>query len=150
MPTEIDIDSYYSNPLGYTRGLFAQTANSTIITNTAVETSLINGGVGIAKNVIIGESVTCASMFVSGNINVAGTLTVVNITSTNLNNGVIEVQAYPESNDVIGLKDLYVIFDVNASSSNINMLRDTIVSGEQISGVDFPVTSSYSNGKITR
>jgi len=46
MPTEIDIDSYYSNPLGYTRGLFAQTANSTIITNTAVETSLINGGVG--------------------------------------------------------------------------------------------------------
>lgn len=74
----------------------------------------------------------------------------INITSTNLNNGVIEVQAYPESNDVIGLKDLYVIFDVNASSSNINMLRDTIVSGEQISGVDFPVTSSYSNGKITR
>jgi hypothetical protein len=46
MPTEIDIDYYYSNPLGYTRGLFAQTANSTPITNTAVETSLINGGVG--------------------------------------------------------------------------------------------------------
>ena len=74
----------------------------------------------------------------------------INITSTNLNNGVIEVQAYPESNDVIGLKDLYVIFDVNTSASNINMLRDTIVSGEQISGIDFPVTSSYSNGKITR
>jgi len=74
----------------------------------------------------------------------------INITSTNLNNGVIEVQAYPESNDVIGLKDLYVIFDVNASTSNINMLRDTIVSGEQTSGIDFPVTSSYSNGKITR
>ena len=46
MATEIDIDYYYSNPLGYTRGLFAQTANSTPITNTAVETSLINGGVG--------------------------------------------------------------------------------------------------------
>ena len=74
----------------------------------------------------------------------------VNITSTSLNNGVIEVQAYPESNDVIGLKDLYVIFDVNTSASNINMLRDTIVSGEQTSGIDFPVTSSYSNGKITR
>jgi hypothetical protein len=74
----------------------------------------------------------------------------INITSTNLNNGVIEVQAYPESNDIIGLRDLYVIFDVNSSSNGINMLRDTIVSGEQISGVDFPVTSSYSNGKITR
>ena len=46
MSTHIDIDSYYSNPLGYTRGLFAQTANSTIITNTTVETTLINGGVG--------------------------------------------------------------------------------------------------------
>lgn len=46
MPTEIEINSYYSNPLGYTRGLYAQTANSTPITNTIVETSLINGGVG--------------------------------------------------------------------------------------------------------
>jgi hypothetical protein len=44
--TEIEINSYYSNPLGYTRGLYAQTANSTPITNTTVETSLINGGVG--------------------------------------------------------------------------------------------------------
>lgn len=46
MATEIEINSYYSNPLGYTRGLYAQTANSTPITNTIVETSLINGGVG--------------------------------------------------------------------------------------------------------
>jgi len=33
-------------PAGGSGGLFAQTANSTIITNTTVETSLINGGVG--------------------------------------------------------------------------------------------------------
>jgi len=33
-------------PPGPSDGLFAQTANSTIITNTTVETSLINGGVG--------------------------------------------------------------------------------------------------------
>jgi len=46
MSTHIDIDKYSLNPLGYTRGLFAQTANSTIITNTDVESSLINGGVG--------------------------------------------------------------------------------------------------------
>jgi hypothetical protein len=46
MPTEIELNSYYSNPLGYTRGLFAQTGNSTPITNTTVETTLINGGVG--------------------------------------------------------------------------------------------------------
>lgn len=46
MATEIEIDNYYVNPLGYTRGLYAQTANSSPITNTIVETSLVNGGVG--------------------------------------------------------------------------------------------------------
>jgi len=43
---------------------------------------------------------------------------------------------------------LYVSFSV--STSKINMVRDTIASGEQISGVGFPVTSSYGNGKLTR
>lgn len=70
------------------------------------------------------------------------------ITGTQLPNNVVEIQAYPDSNDVIGLKDLYVTFDV--SKSTINMIKDTIVSGEQISGVNFPSTSSYSNGKLTR
>ncbi len=72
----------------------------------------------------------------------------VNIASTNLDNKIIEIQAFPQSNDVIGLKDLYVSFDV--SQSPINMIRDTIASGEQISVVGFPVTSSYGNGKLTR
>ena len=46
MGIHADTNVYYSNPLGYTRRLFAQTANSTPVTNTIVETSLINGGVG--------------------------------------------------------------------------------------------------------
>ncbi len=72
----------------------------------------------------------------------------INIVSTSLDEDIIEIQAYPESNDVIGLKDLYLVFDV--SKSTINMVKDTIASGEQISGVDYPVRSSYSNGKLTR
>ena len=72
----------------------------------------------------------------------------INIVSTSLDEGIVEIQAYPESNDVIGLKDLYLTFDV--SKSTINMVKDTIASGEQISGVDYPVRSSYSNGKLTR
>ena len=72
----------------------------------------------------------------------------VNFSSTIEPNNVIEIQAVPISNDVIGLKDLYVSFDV--SKSTINMVRDTISSGEQISGVNFPVSSSYSNGSLTR
>ena len=75
-------------------------------------------------------------------------LNTIQITSTVKPNRIIEVQAYPLSNDVIGLKDLYVSLDV--SESEINMVKDTITSGEQISGVGFKVTSSYGNGKLTR
>ena len=75
-------------------------------------------------------------------------LNTIRIIDTVQPNRVIEVQAYPQSNDVVGLKDLYVSFDV--SKSEINMVRDTIASGEQISGVGFKVTSSYGNGKLTR
>jgi len=72
----------------------------------------------------------------------------VNIKSTNISGNIIEVQAYPESNDVIGLKDLYLYFDV--SKSKINMVKDTISSGEQISGVGYKTTSSYLNGELKR
>tara|TARA_B100001996_G_scaffold399_1_gene419 strand:+ start:9405 stop:11303 length:1899 start_codon:yes stop_codon:yes gene_type:complete len=70
------------------------------------------------------------------------------ITSTVVADDVIEIQAFPESNDVVGLKDLYLEFDV--SKSTINMVKDTISSGEKISGVGFKVTSSYSNGELKR
>jgi hypothetical protein len=72
-------------------------------------------------------------------------------TSTDVANDIIEIQAYPESNDVIGLKDIYLSFDI--SKSKINMVRDVISSGDDISGVLFSkdsYRSSYSNGKLKR
>ena len=72
----------------------------------------------------------------------------INITSTVVENNIIEIQAYPESNDVIGLKDLYLSFSV--AKSKINMVKDTITSGEQISGVGYKTTSSYLNGELKR
>lgn len=71
-----------------------------------------------------------------------------NITNTEIPSGIVEVQAFPESNDVIGLTNLFV--ELNIDKSTINMVKDTISSGEQVSGVGFPVTSSYSNGQLTR
>ena len=82
--------------------------------------------------------------YIKGEIN----LTTVNITSTEKPNNVIEVQAFPESNDIIGLQDLYLKF--NIEDSLINMVKDTISSGDQISGVGYKVTSSYTNGKLVR
>ena len=78
-------------------------------------------------------------------------LNTVNISSTVADNSIIEVQAFPESNDVVGLKDLYLTLDV--SKSRINMVKDVIASGEDISGVSFIrdyYTSSYSNGALQR
>jgi hypothetical protein len=78
-------------------------------------------------------------------------LNTINITSTNLSGDKIEIQAYPESNDIVGLKDLYLSFSVNKST--INMVRDVISSGDDISGSSFVrdyYTSSYSNGELIR
>ena len=78
-------------------------------------------------------------------------LNTINITSTVEPNGIVEVQAFPDSNDVIGLKDLYLSLDV--SNSRINTVKDVIASGEDISGVSFArdyYTSSYSNGDLQR
>ena len=75
-------------------------------------------------------------------------ISTVNITSTQKPNNIIEIQAFPESNDVIGLKDLYLSFAVGDSA--INMVKDTITSGQQISGVGYKVTSSYANGALVR
>ena len=78
-------------------------------------------------------------------------LNTINITSTVSDNNIIEVQAFPESNDVVGLKDLYLNFDV--SKSTINTIKDVIASGEDVSGVVFTrdyYTSSYSNGDLER
>ena len=78
-------------------------------------------------------------------------LNTINITETNAINDIVEIQAFPDSNDVIGLKDLYLSFDV--SNTTINMVKDVIASGEDVSGVVFSrdyYTSSYSNGKLER
>ena len=82
--------------------------------------------------------------YVHGEVN----LTTINIVSTDKPNNIVEVQAFPDSNDVIGLQDLYLEF--NIPNSTINMVKDTITSGEQISGVGYKVTSSYANGELTR
>ena len=78
-------------------------------------------------------------------------LNTINITSTTAQNNIVEVQAFPESNDIVGLKDLYLSFDV--SNTVINMNKDVIASGEDVSGIVFTrdyYTSSYSNGDLER
>ena len=73
-----------------------------------------------------------------------------NIIGTTINKGIplIEIEAIPYSNDVIGLQDLYLQLDT--SKVNVNMWPDEIASGAEISGSSLQVSSSYSNGVFVR
>ena len=125
----------------------------TDIPNKDADGNLDGSGKGVLSIVKLNVNVDEATVVVKS----AGTvdyykgevmLTTTNITSTVAKNNIVEIQAFPDSNDVVGLKDLYLDFSI--SDTTINMVKDTITSGEKISGVGFKATSSYSNGDLIR
>jgi len=74
----------------------------------------------------------------------------INIISTivNRDSPLIEVSAQPYSNDVIGLQDLYLQLDVN--NTTVNVIADNISSGNDISGTNYIVSSSYGSNRLVR
>jgi hypothetical protein len=75
----------------------------------------------------------------------------INIISTRVvKNGTsfVEISASPYSNDVIGLQDLYLQLD--NSNVVVNVIQDNISSGNDISGSNYKVSSSYANGSLVR
>ena len=105
--------------------------------------SIVKEALEEGKNTVITKSAGTVD-YIKGEI----IINTVNIVSTVEPNNIVEIQAVPESNDVIGLSDLYLDFSV--SKSAINMIKDTITSGEQISGIGYKTTSSYLNGELKR
>ena len=61
---------------------------------------------------------------------------------------IIEVSACPQSNDIIGLQDLYLQLSIN--NSTVDMVSDSISSGENTAGNLYTATSSYMVGDIAR
>jgi len=74
----------------------------------------------------------------------------INIISTRVVRDIplIEISVSPYSNDVIGLQDLYMQLD--NSNVTVNMIADNIASGNDVSGTNYNVSSSYSNGSLVR
>ena len=74
----------------------------------------------------------------------------IKILSTKVNKDIplVEISTTPYSNDVIGLQDLYLQLDL--SSVSVTMIPDQIASGDDISGTNYKVSSSYSNGSLVR
>jgi len=76
------------------------------------------------------------------------TLNPINITSGKEKKGqqILEISACPESNDVIGLQDLYLQLD----RSSVEMIVDEISSGLDPSGSNYTVSPSYNPERIVR
>ena len=73
----------------------------------------------------------------------------VNITSTSLSNR-IEIEATPESNDIVAKENLYIVLDTTGNSK-LNLIEDVLVSGSNVSGTNYTPPSSFiSNKKYIR
>jgi hypothetical protein len=75
-------------------------------------------------------------------VNIAGTSKIIG------EDNLIQISVVPKSNDIIGKQELYLVIDIN--NSVINMISDGISSGSDISGSQYIITSSYSNGNLVR
>jgi hypothetical protein len=60
----------------------------------------------------------------------------------------IQIEAIPESNDVIGLRELYL--ELSIQKLNVQMIEDTLSSGYNTSGENYILTSSYDKERYTR
>ena len=72
----------------------------------------------------------------------------IRILSTIKSDNVVEIEAIPDSNDVIGLKDLYL--QLSIADSNISCVADIISTGADTSGANYVSTSSFTNGSKVR
>ena len=74
----------------------------------------------------------------------------INIISTSVvrNISLIEISSIPHSNDVLGYQDLYLQLDT--SNTSVDMIQDNISSGNDVSGSNYQVSSSYINGSLIR
>lgn len=95
--------------------------------------------------VVVKESVGTID-YIKGEIK----LNPMNVISTSIIRSVplIEISVSPYSNDVLGYQDLYLQLDT--SNTTVNMIPDNISSGNDVSGTNYIVSSSYTNGSFIR
>jgi hypothetical protein len=137
-------------PPGPSGGLFAQTANSTVVTNTTVETSLVNGGVGTltvpANGFSVGDSFRA---IVGGVVNAnnnqtlrvrvkAGSIVLLDSGPQNLGSSVI--------NDVFSLNVDFTIRQLGAASVasvvSLGSFHYTKTNNASVQGFGFNVVNS--------
>ena len=144
----VDANGYNIKSTGFTVSGYSGTLYLTDTPNSDLRTGIVKIIKLLNDNTVRVINSSAGSIdYEKGEVN----LSTINFLSTTKPNNIIEIQAFPSSNDVVGLKDLYISLDV--SNSSINMVRDVISSGDEVSGVQFTrdfYSSSYPNGRIIR
>jgi hypothetical protein len=85
--------------------------------------------------------------YVKGEIKI-NPINIINTSKKNSGDFIIQFSTTPKSNDIIGKQDLYLKLDTN--NSMVNILTDTISSGEDLSGSQYIISSSYADDSLTR
>ncbi len=117
------------------------------------DTNRINGTIFLFTVPSIGSQSPTIVRRNAGTINYASgivTLNPINILSAKNKDGspIVEIEATPLSNDVVGLQDLYLQLDIGGS--NVEMIVDEISSGLDPSASNYIVSPSYVNGNLVR
>jgi hypothetical protein len=85
--------------------------------------------------------------YVNGEI-IINTIKIISSSKDDGGTPIIEISAIPESNDVLGIQDLYLQIDTN--KLEVNTIPDNIESGSDTSGSNYIISSSYLNGNLVR
>lgn len=136
--------SYNVKSTGFTIDKYADTVYLTDLATSSTSGTLLLFRIGSDGNPEVLESNVGTVNYTTGELLIDS----LNITSTSLSNGVIEVECLPQSYDIIGLRDLFL--DISVERSTVTMIKDDISSGSDTSGVNFTSTPQYNKSGFFR
>lgn len=136
--------SYNIKSTGFTIDKYADTVYLTDLATSSTSGTLLLFRIGSDGNPEVLESNVGTVNYTTGELLIDS----LNITSTSLSNGVIEVECLPQSYDIIGLRDLFL--DISVERSTVTMIKDDISSGSDTSGVNFTSTPQYNKSGFFR
>lgn len=146
-PTQYEVcfeNRFLASPLGYnvrSSGFYINGVSDKVYISDLPNEDLRTGKLYLFS--LLGETQTIVNQnigtvnYVDGKINIDN----INVSSTVLPSNIIEIEANPDSNDIVAKKTIYLKLDVG--KSNLSMVKDIISSGENASGSRFISESSY-------
>lgn len=144
-------NQFFASPSGYnirSTGFYVEGITNKVYLSDSPNKDLVTGKLYLFS--LDGEKETTEKQdigivnYLTGEINIDNII----VSSTSLPNNIIEVEATPNSNDVVAKKSIYLKLDIG--NSDLTMVKDIISSGENSSGSRFNPESSYFIGTKIR